>query len=81
MRLIELDRFLIHLGVKELTNRLTQTEENLAIDIIAFGRQCVNDLLERGRNGAGHPILTVINSLCDYSGTQKIEIGRINLNH
>jgi integrase len=78
MRLLELDSLLIHLEVKELANRLTQTEENFVIDIIAFGRQYLNELLEQGRKGTAHPILTVINSLCDYFGSQKVEIDRIN---
>ncbi|SHM94348.1 phage integrase SAM-like domain-containing protein [Mucilaginibacter sp. OK098] len=78
MRLLELDSLLVHLEVKELANRLTQTEENFVIDIIAFGRQYVNELLEQGRKGTAHPILTVINSLCDYFGSQKVEIDRIN---
>jgi len=78
VRLIELDRFLMHLDVRELANRLTHTEENLVIDIIAFGRQHVNELLEQGRKGTAHPILTVINSLCDYFVNQKVDIERIN---
>jgi integrase len=78
MKLLELDSVLVHFDAKELANRLTQIEENLVIDIIAFGRQYVNELIEQGRKGTAHPILTVINSLCDYFGTHKIEIDRIN---
>ena len=78
VRLLELDHLLIHLDVRELANRLTHTEENFVIDIIAFGRQHVNELLNQGRKGTAHPLLTVINSLCDFFGNEKIEIDRIN---
>jgi integrase len=78
IKLLELDSLLAHLDVKELANRLTQTEENLVIDIIAFGRQYVNELLEQGRKGTAYPLLTVINSLCDYFGSQSVEIDRVN---
>ncbi|TFF39316.1 phage integrase SAM-like domain-containing protein [Mucilaginibacter psychrotolerans] len=78
MRLLELDRMLIHLDVKQLPNRLVQPDENAVIDIIAFARQYVSELKEQGRKGSAYPILTVINSLCDYFGSQKVEIERIN---
>ncbi|MDR6940840.1 phage integrase SAM-like domain-containing protein [Mucilaginibacter pocheonensis] len=78
MRLLELDCMLMHLDVKQLANRLVQPDENAVIDIIAFARQYVSELKEQGRNGTAYPILTVINSLCDYFGSQKVEIERIN---
>ena len=78
MRLLELDRMLIHLDVKQLANRLSQPDENFVIDIVAFARQYVNELLEQGRKGSAYPILTVANSLVDYFGSQKVEIDRIN---
>jgi len=78
IRLLELDNLLTILDVKQLAERLTQTEENIVIDIVAFARQYVGELKEQGRNGSAYPILTVANSLCDYFGTQKVEIDRIN---
>ncbi|MEO6849040.1 MAG: phage integrase SAM-like domain-containing protein, partial [Mucilaginibacter sp.] len=69
---------LIHLDVRQLANRLTQPDENFVIDIVAFARQYVSELLEQGRKGSAYPILTVANSLCDYFGSQKVEIDRIN---
>ncbi|SEO99391.1 phage integrase SAM-like domain-containing protein [Mucilaginibacter sp. OK283] len=78
MRLLELDRMLVHLDVKQLASRLTEPDENAVIDIIAFARQYVSELKEQGRKGSAYPILTVINSLCDYFGSQKVEIDRIN---
>jgi len=78
MRLLELDQLLMHLDVKQLANRLVQPDENAVIDIIAFARQYVSELKEQGRKGSAYPILTVINSLCDYFGSQKVEIERIN---
>jgi len=78
MRLLELDRLLIHLDVKELAVRLTQADDNSPIDIIAFARQYISELKEQGRKGSAYPILTVVNSLCDYFGSQKVEIDRIN---
>ena len=78
MKLLELDSVLVHFDAKELANRLTQTEENFVVDIIAFGRQYVSELLEQGRKGTAHPLLTVINSLCDFFKNQKIEIDQIN---
>jgi len=78
MRLLELDRLLIHLDVKELAVRLTQADDNSPIDIIAFARHYISELKEQGRKGSAYPILTVVNSLCDYFGSQKVEIDRIN---
>lgn len=78
VRLLELDRMLMHLDVKQLANRLVQPDENAVIDIIAFSRQYVSELKEQGRKGSAYPILTVINSLCDYFGSEKVEIERIN---
>ncbi|HEY2580335.1 MAG TPA: phage integrase SAM-like domain-containing protein [Mucilaginibacter sp.] len=78
MRLLELDSVLIHVDVKQLANRLTQPDENFVIDIVAFARQYVSELIEQGRKGTAYPILTVANSLCDYFGSQKVEIDRIN---
>jgi len=78
IKLLELDSFLMHLDVKQLADRLTHTEENSVIDFVAFARQYVDELKEQGRNGSAYPISTVANSLCDYFGTQKVEIDRIN---
>jgi len=78
MKLLELDSLLIHFDVKELANRLTQQDENSVIDMIAFAKQYVSDLIEQGRKGTAYPILTVANSLCDYFGSQIVEIDRIN---
>jgi integrase len=78
MKLLELDSLLIHFDVKQLANRLIQQEENPVIDIIAFAKQYVSELIEEGRKGTAYPILTVANSLCDYFGGQKVEIDRIN---
>jgi len=78
MRLLELDSLLVHLDVKELADRLIQSEDNFVIDIIAFARQYISELIEQGRKGRAHPLLTVVNSLCDYLGSQKVEIDRIN---
>ena len=78
MKLLALDRILMHLDVKQLAVRLTQAEDNSPIDIIAFARQYLNELKEQGRKGSAYPILTVVNSLCDYYGSQKVEIDRIN---
>ncbi|WP_295793993.1 phage integrase SAM-like domain-containing protein [Mucilaginibacter sp.] len=78
MKLLELDSLLIHFDVKELANRLTQDDENSVIDIIAFAKQYVKDLIEQDRKGTAYPILTVANSLCDYFGTQKVGIEQIN---
>lgn len=76
--MIELERLLMLLDVKDLANRLTQTDENLIINIIDFGRQYVNELIAEGRKGSAYPILTVTNSLCDYFASQNIEIEQIN---
>jgi integrase len=78
IKLLELDSFLIHMDVKQLANRLTQPEENVVIDIVAFAKQYVSELLEQGRKGTAYPILTVANSLCDYFGSQTVQIDRIN---
>ena len=78
MRLLELDSVLIHIDVKELASRLNQKDENSPIDIIAFARQYISELIEQGRKGSAYPILTVTNSLCDYFGNQKVDINRIN---
>jgi len=78
MRLLELDRLLIHLDVKQLAIQLTQAEDNSPIDIIDFARQYISELKDQGRKGSAYPLLTVVNSLCDYFGTQKVEIERIN---
>ena len=78
MRLLELDHLLIHLDVKELAIQLTQAENNSPIDIIAFARQYISELKGQCRKGSAYPILTVVNSLCDYFGSQKVEIDRIN---
>ena len=78
MKLLELDSVLVHFDAKELANRLTQPDENFVIDIVAFARQYVSELLEQGRKGSAYPILTVANSLCDYFESQKVEIDRIN---
>jgi len=78
MKLLELDSLLIHFGVKELANRLIQQDENSVIDIIAFAKQYVGELVAEGRKGTAYPMLTVANSLCDYFGSQKVEIDRIN---
>ncbi|WP_183573703.1 phage integrase SAM-like domain-containing protein [Mucilaginibacter sp. X5P1] len=78
MKLLELDSLLIHFDVKQLANRLTQQDENSVIDVIAFAKQYVSDLIEQGRKGTAYPILTVANSLGDYFGSQKVEIDRIN---
>jgi integrase len=67
-----------HFDVKQLAKRLTQQDENPVIDIIAFATQHVSELIEQGRKGTAYPILTVANSLCDYFGSQKVEIDRIN---
>ncbi len=78
MRLLELDRLLTHLDVKELAIQLTQAEDNSPIDVIAFARQYISELKEQGRKGSAYPLLTVVNSLCDYFESQKVEIDRIN---
>ncbi|WPU96235.1 phage integrase SAM-like domain-containing protein [Mucilaginibacter sabulilitoris] len=78
MRMLELESVLIYLNVKELANRLIQPDENFVVDIVAFAKQYVSELLEQGRKGSSYPILTVTNSLCDYFGSQKVEIDRIN---
>ena len=78
MKLLQLDSLLIHYDVKELANCLTQAEENKVIDLIAFARQYIEDLIAQGRKGSAYPISTVTNSLCDYFGSQKVEIDRIN---
>lgn len=78
VKLIELDRLLMILDVKDLANRLTQTDENIVINIIDFGRQYVNELIAQGRKGSAYPISTVTNSLCDYFGSQNVEIEQIN---
>jgi len=78
MKLLELDSLLIHFDVKELANRLIQQDENSVIDIIAFAKQYVGELMAEGRKGTAYPMLTVANSLCDYFGSQKVEIDRIN---
>jgi integrase len=78
VKLIELDGLLMLLDVKDLANRITQTEVNSVINIIEFGRQYVNELKAQGRKGTAYPLLTVINSLCDYFGTQNVEIDQIN---
>jgi integrase len=78
MRLLELNSVLIYLDVKELANRLTQPEENFVIDIIDFAKQYISELIEQGRKGTSYPLLTVINSLCDYFGSQIVEIDQIN---
>jgi hypothetical protein len=77
-KLLELDALLIYFDARQLADRLTQVDENFPIDIIAFARQYVSELMEQGRKGSAYPILTVANSLCDYFGCQKIEIDRIN---
>jgi hypothetical protein len=76
MRLLELDRMLMHLDVKQLANRLVQPDENAVIDIIAFARQYAIELKEQVRKGSAYRLLTVINSLCDYFGSQKVEIDK-----
>jgi len=78
MKLLELDSLLIHFDVKQLANRLTQKDENSVIDIIAFAKQYVKELIEQGRKSTAYPILTVANSLCDYFGSQKVEVDQIN---
>lgn len=78
MKLLELDNLLIHFDAKQLANRLIQQDENSVIDLIAFAKQYVSELVEQGRKGTAYPILTVANSLCDYFGSQKVEIDRVN---
>lgn len=70
---------LVHLDVKDFARRLIQAEEKFVIDIVAFGRQYINELIEQGLKGTAHPILTVVNSLCDYFGSRKVEIEHINM--
>jgi integrase len=78
VKLIELDSLLTFLDVKELANQITNTEESSIINFIEFGRQHVNELKAQGRKGTAYPLLTVINSLCDYFGCQNVEIDQIN---
>jgi integrase len=78
VKLVEFDSLLMLLDVKDLANRLTQKGENSVINIIDFGRQYVNELKEQGRKGTAYPLLTVINSLCDYFVSQTVEIDQIN---
>ena len=40
--------------------------------------QYIRELKEQGRKGSAYPILTVVNSLCDYFESQKVEINWIN---
>ena len=46
---------LVHLDVKQLANRLTQSDERFVIDIVAFARQYVSELLEQGTKGVPDP--------------------------
>lgn len=78
LRLLELDDKLTLFDVRELANRLTQPDENTAIDFIGFAKQYVGELIEQGRKGSAYPLLTVVNSLSDYFGCQKVQIDRIN---
>jgi hypothetical protein len=78
VKLIELDGLLMLLDVKDLANRITQKEENSVINITEFGLQYVNELKAQGRKGTAYPLLTVINSLCDYFGTLNVQIDQIN---
>jgi integrase len=77
-KLLDIDHLLIYLNVKDLADRLTQVEENRVIDIIGFAKDYISELQMQGRKGTAYPLATVMNSLCDYFKSGKVEIERIN---